>query len=135
MSDPYEDVRVPDDERKALIRSVFEPSSLEDVVKAGSVATEFERQLYVERFGDRWRWSLAHAGSGYPLLRISARFLQMDYTALQIGFRTLDNGISILCRDPEHSEIPDASAVLNFDGPTSPEAVADRMRAALTGPR
>ena len=87
MSDPYTGVRVPDPERARLIRSVFEPSPLEDVARAISVATEKETQLYVERVGDLWRWSLVHGGGPYPLLRVTARFLKMDYTAIYIGYQ------------------------------------------------
>jgi hypothetical protein len=101
MSDPYSGVRVPDAERAQLIRSVFEPSPLEDVALAMSVATEKEGQLYVERFGDLWRWSLVHGGGPYPLLRVTARFLKVDYTAILIGHRQIEGGLSVLTRDTE----------------------------------
>ena len=65
-------------ERVALIRSTREWSSLEEVALAVSVASESERRIYVERRSDLYRWSLAHPGGGYPILRITARFLRVD---------------------------------------------------------
>jgi hypothetical protein len=88
---------VPDLERQALLRSVFRSSPLETVAAAVSVATEDQRRVYVERRGDSWRWSLTHSGGSYPLLRISARFLRMDYQRLAIGIRTVAEGVAILC--------------------------------------
>ena len=86
----------PDPYRARLLRSTFEISALSDVVEAISVATEVESRLYVERFSTGWRWSLVHAGGGYPLLRIAARFLDVDYHTIQIGFRTV-GGVAIRC--------------------------------------
>ena len=43
--------------RRRLFRIVFEPSPLESVAEAISIATEDERGIYVERVGSRWRWS------------------------------------------------------------------------------
>ena len=39
---------------------------------AVSVATEFQTNVYVERLGDRYRWSLIHRRGPCPLLRITA---------------------------------------------------------------
>jgi hypothetical protein len=69
----------PEPERRGLLRSIFEPSSLDEVAEAVSVATEDEKRIYVERIGGRYRWSLTSAGGMYPLLRITARFLRVDY--------------------------------------------------------
>lgn len=125
--------RRPDPARQELLRSVFVSSPLAEVADAVSVATEHERHVYVERFDDGWRWSLAHRGSGYPLLRITARFLQVDHHRIMIGFRTLPNGWSILCEDPQHPRLPEAWAVIEFDQDTPAASVAARAR-ALLGP-
>jgi hypothetical protein len=126
------DVRsVPDPERQALLRSVFHASSLGTVAAAVSVASEDQQRVYIERRGHSWRWSLTHAGGSYPLLRISARFLRMDYQRLAIGFRTVAEGVSILSQDPGSWEPPDAWTVLEFDGPETPELVREHILKAL----
>ncbi len=73
-------------DRERLAQSMFVPSSLDEVAEAIALATEHEHLLYVERTDAGWRWSLAHKGGGYPLLRIYARFLQVDHHGLYIGF-------------------------------------------------
>jgi len=55
----------------------------------------------VERRSDHYRWSLAHPGGGYPILRITARFLHVDHSRIVVGFRTLSNGIALMCDDPK----------------------------------
>lgn len=122
---------VPDPERQALLRSVFRSSSLETVAAAVSVATEGQQRVYVERRGDAWRWSLTHGGGSYPLLRISARFLRMDYERLANGFRTLAEGVSILVQDLGSWEPPDAWALLEFDGPATPQVVREHILKAF----
>jgi hypothetical protein len=85
MPDEYDGVTTPDPERELLIRSVFRPSPLEDLAEAVAAATEDHRDFYVERRGDEFRWSFATKGGPYPLLRLSAQFLRMDYSSLE-GF-------------------------------------------------
>ena len=70
-----------DPERAELIRSVFRPSSLEEVAESISVATEKFHDIYVERRGDQYRWSFATKGGPYRLLRITARFLESARSA------------------------------------------------------
>ena len=124
MPDQYDGIRQPDRERARVIRSVFNPSPIEAVAEAVSTAWDAAPALYVERIGDAYRWSPAHKGGAYPLLRVSARFLQMDYQALMIGFRTVDDGYAVLARDPEHEPVPDAAAILvPSQAPTSTEAL------------
>lgn len=127
----YEGVRVPNPLRAKCIRSVFTPAPLDDVALAVAEATSFQRRLYIERLGELWRWSLIHSGGGYPLLRLAALYLEMDYQALFVGFRTVTDGLCILCQDPEVVQAPDRWSVVEFDGPTSPEEVARRIRAAF----
>jgi hypothetical protein len=121
----------PDSERQRLVRSVFEPSSLDEVAEAVSVASEDETRIYVERLGNAWRWSLTHSGGTYPLLRITARFLRMDYHRMVIGFREPVERVFVLSKDPDESGEPDAWAVLDFDRPTPPAEVKRRIVAAL----
>jgi hypothetical protein len=131
MSDPYEGVREPAPEVAGLSRSIFEPSPLEEVAEAIFVASERESEVYVERFDDRYRWSLVHKGGAYPLLRVTAAFLQMDYHALAIGTRTVAGGYAALAEYPEDEPEPDASAVIALQWGTLPDDAVARIRAAV----
>jgi hypothetical protein len=127
----YEGVRVPNPVRARCIRSAFDPSALEDVAFAVSEATQFQSRVYVERQEGLWRWSLVHGGGPYPLHRITAVYLQMDYQAIFVGFRTLPDGLAILTKDPDAPWEPDDWAILEFDGPTSPRDAARRITEAF----
>jgi hypothetical protein len=133
MSDP--DDNGPDANRLRLMRSVFHPAPLPDVAGAVSLATEHEREVYVERLPDGWRWSLTHPGGGYPLLRITARFLGVDYHRISVGFRTVKKGVCVLSDDPSQAAVPKAWAVLTFDGPTPADEVEERIVQRLGTPR
>jgi hypothetical protein len=52
----------------------------------------------------------------YPLLRITARFLHVDKTRIMVG-----------CRDLNETLLADRWAVIEFDGPTSPEVARERI--------
>jgi hypothetical protein len=123
--------RQPDPERRRLARSIFELSPLDDVAEAVAVATKDETRLYVERIGNFYRWSLIHPGGAYPLLRIAARFLQVDYHRIVIGLRAVAEGDCVLSTDPDNAEAPDAWAVIEFDGPADPTEVKERIAQAL----
>src|SRR5207302_10322341 len=112
-----------DAHRLRLLRSAFEPSSLDDVAEAVAVATEHERRIYVERVEGGWRWSFTHPGGGYPLLRVTAQFLRADYTSLTVGFRRIAQDVCALCADPNATTRADQWAVVEFDGPTGPAVV------------
>jgi hypothetical protein len=125
----------PDARRLELFRSVFEPSLLDDVAEAVAVATEYEPRIYVERVGDAYRWSLTHSGGGYPLLRITARFLRVDYTRIMVAFRTIADGVCVLCADPSEPTSVESWAVVEFEGPTTPETSRERILFALSSQR
>ena len=122
----------PDAHRLALLRSVFEPSSLDAVARAVAVASELERHLYVERVDGGYRWSLTHSDGSYPLLRITARFLRVEYTSIAIGFRKMTDDVVVLCADPHESTTASAWAVLDFEGQISPESAKERILVALS---
>ena len=82
MSDPYEGVCEPAPELAGFTYSIFEPSTLETVADAIFVASECATEVYVERFDDRFRWSLMHKGGAYPLLRETARAAKLRLEAL-----------------------------------------------------
>lgn len=125
MSDDFGDA--PDPYRAALLQSVFRISPLHEVAEAVAVATEHERRLYVERMARGWRWSLTHPGGVYPLLRITARYLKINYSRLMITCRAID-GFSILCSDPARPLQPRAHGFITFDGPTTADEVALKIR-------
>ena len=97
------------------------------MAEAVSTATEDERRIYVERVDNRWRWSLTHAGGSYPLRRITARFLRVDHNRIVIGFRTVGDDLCVLCADPDEPVLADAWKIIDFDGPTSPTVVQERI--------
>src|ERR1700683_4767958 len=113
--------------RSRLIMSTRDWSPLEEVALAVSVATEDETKVYVERLSDRYRWSLIHRGGPYPLLRITARFLQVDYQSIFIGCREVGDGYSALSDDPQGERVPDSSGVLALDVDCTPSAIASRI--------
>src|SRR5207249_1228641 len=104
----------PDARRLELLRSVFEPSTLDDVAQAVAVATETERHIYVERVAGGYRWSLTHPGGGYPVLRVTARNLRVGYPGILVPFRTVEDGVCVLCRDPEETLQAERWAVVEF---------------------
>ena len=55
-----------DPERRRLLRSIFDPSSLDEVSEAVAVATEYEKHVYVERLDNSYRWSLTDPGGCIP---------------------------------------------------------------------
>ena len=118
--------------RAKLIQAAFEWSPLDVVAEAISEATEHERRVYAERLGDQFRWSFVHPGGGYPLLRITARYMGVDYHRIIVGFRTLENGLAILFDDRADETPPDRWAILNFQAKTAPDEVATRVKARLT---
>ena len=126
MSNEFTDVRI------ALFKSTFVWSPPDEVAAAISVASEIERHLYVERLGALYRWSLAHRGGPYPLLRISARFLGIDYQTIFIGYRTLPDGYAILSKDPDNFDEPDAWRVLEIGQQIAETAAESLLVSSLT---
>ena len=127
LSDPYEGVTRPNPERERLSRSVFRPSPLDEVAEAISVASEDFYDIYVERRGDLWRWSFATTGGPYPLLRITARFLEMDPCSLVgVGSRVVGDGWGVQIVDDTDTE-PDVWAVLRVDEFATVQQVIERL--------
>ena len=77
--------------RRLLARSMIQPATLDDVAQAiADAASRHAPLVYVERHGERWRWSLAHRGGPYPLLRETARFLGMPPSSLLMSCTCVD---------------------------------------------
>lgn len=125
------DVPTPILKRSQLIKSTAEWSTIETVAMAVSVATEFQTQVYVERLGDRYRWSLIHRGGPYPLLRITAKYLQVDYNSIIVGCREVGDGWSGIMGTETESLEPDTWAILFFKGPTSAADLGALIRQEL----
>ena len=114
--------------RAQLIKSSRDWSSLERVALAVSTATESHTELYVERSGDRYRWSLIHPGGPCPLLRITAKFLEVDYTSIYVGCRVVGDRYSALDPGSPLSVVPDAWAILKLELRTPREDVEEAIR-------
>jgi hypothetical protein len=97
-----------------------------------STASETMNRVYVERQSDLYRWSPAHSGGSYPLLRITALFLGADHQRIYIGFRTLPDGTSILCEDPGVVEEPDRWMLLDVSEPINHIETIQLIRANLS---
>jgi hypothetical protein len=117
--------------RSAMIQRTRVWSSLDEVAEAVAVASESESMIYVERLADLYRWSLATKGGGYPLLRITARFLGVDFREIYVGFRTLPDGVAVLCEDPSNFDVPVSWAVLKLSGEIPPATASQRIRNAV----
>jgi len=110
---------------------VLRPSPLDDVAEAVSVATEKFHDIYVERRGDQYRWSFATQGGPYPLLRITARFLEMDPCSLVgVGSRVVGDGWGVQIVDENDTE-PDVWAVLRFEEHQTTEQMSQLILTAL----
>jgi len=72
-------------------------------------AHQFAR-IYVERRDDAYRWSIAHRGGAYPLLRELARFLDVPYESIILPFGTVDGWAMVLA--PDLSGPPDAWGII-----------------------
>ena len=114
--------------RVALIQSTRTWSPFKTVADAVAAASTTGQRIYVERRSDLYRWSPAHPGGSYPLLRITARFLGVDYHRIYIGIRTLTDGTSILCEDPDAVEEPDQWTLLDLPTPISAEIAVEVIR-------
>ncbi len=80
-----------DPDRVAHAVRIVRPSPIGEVVDAVESYTSSDGgAVYVERFGDGYRWSPATRGGPYPLLRVLARFLRCEHTELTVGFVTID---------------------------------------------
>jgi hypothetical protein len=72
--------------------AILRPSTLDEIGAAlTAYASSGGTTAYVERVGDRYRWSPAVEGGPYPLLCVLARFLGCAHDELTIGFRTVDD--------------------------------------------
>jgi hypothetical protein len=122
--------------------SITHGSSLAVITDSVGRASSVTPPHYVERRGVVFRWSSAHRGDPYPLLRTVAKVLDLDYRSLVIGCSGLPDSPSGFGSDgmweglcivpaPAKAGQPDAWAVLELDQPTFPDEVRRRIAAAF----
>jgi hypothetical protein len=124
MSDHINDLR------RASVESIRKWVSREEILTDLSIASAgFESRheyLYVERKGQRYRWSPAHRGGAYPLLRIAARYLDVSHHQIILGFRTVGD-YAIICEKPNEFEQPDAWCIIDTEVPCTPEEIENLL--------
>ena len=114
--------------RRWLTDSIMSGSTLEHVAEAIASHAPSGECVYVERRGAEYRWSPAHAGGPYPLLRTVAVILEVDYHALILPCGAVEG------RTVVNAPVPGDADVASFI-----EATADapentrRIEAALEG--
>jgi hypothetical protein len=125
-------VPTPDPARLELLRTACQPFPLDELARHLAAAARLQRQLYVERRADGYRWSLAHRGGPYPLLREAARFVGVDHRSLVVGCRSVGDGWCALQLGPHDGSEPEAWAVLQRLGKLTEQQAAERVSRALT---
>jgi len=126
---------VPNEERQRLWESVRRVSTLERVCEAMSAATAGNRAFHVERWTTGWRWSPAHRGGAYPLLRVVAQYLGIPYQTVLLPFETNASGYAVVPHSKRARSGPQRTTTLKFDGPADEHEVRTRILAALTAPQ
>ena len=111
--------------------SMLRGARLDAIVRAVAAASGKTRLIYVERRGSLFRWSLAHRGGAYPLMRETAKVLGVDHHRIILPFRTLPTGLAIVNAEPPYSSPADGWTMLEFESAESVQAVRARIRAAL----
>lgn len=122
-----------DPELATHVRATRVPSPLDQVAAAIAAFTEHPGDVYVERFPEGWRWSPAHRGGPYPLLREVAQFLGIPHTRFAVRFRTVDDEWTVLMPDDPDGPLrhpPEATAIVAFTAPARGEEVRNRILAA-----
>jgi hypothetical protein len=115
-------------------RSISHGARLDVVAKAVAAASGSIRFIYVEHLdADLYRWSPAHRGGAYPLLRETARLLGVNHQGLVLPFRALaDTGMTVIPADDSEALAPAGRwTVLEFESAESVESVGARIQAAL----
>ncbi len=113
--------------RVALPGTMIVPSPLDNVVAAIARLGEREHvMVYVERWDDRYRWSIAHRGGPYPLLREVAQYLGVPHTDVGVAFLTVQGWAVVRAE----GELPAADASMFIPPSSDPAVVHERIRAA-----
>ena len=106
-------------------------SEFEDVVLAITYVTDPEHHtIYVERRGDRFRWSFAHRGGPYPLLREVASYAGIPHDQIVVVSQLVD-GWTVVRPEPVPQEPVDAYGFIQ--PATDPAVVGARIVALPPG--
>ncbi len=119
----------PSEEGRGLWRSVGRVSSLAEVCEAISAASTRGDAVHVERWASGWRWSPAHRGGPYPLLRIVARLLEIPHHGIPMPYKTNPQRCAFV--PPNRRSRPLATATLTPEGPLDAGEARRRILAAL----
>ena len=104
-------------------------SEFEDVVLAITYVTNpAHHTVYVERRGGRFRWSFAHRGGPYPLLREVASYAGIPHDQIVLATETVD-GWTVARAEPVPPEPVDAHG---FIQPASDPAIVGARIVALS---
>jgi hypothetical protein len=125
------EVVAPTDERRRLHRSMVERRSLDEVVEAVTDAVRWQSSIYVERRGCLYRWSLAHGGGPYPLLRLVCKFLEIPHYWVLVSCAPFDGWTITACREGEPAE---AAAIVDFPLGAGPAEVRQTVLETVGGP-
>lgn len=122
--------------------SITHGSSLAVISEEVCRASAVTRLHYVERRPGLYRWSPAHRGGPYPLLRVVAKFLNVDHHGLVVTCRCVSetrgglgldgfwDGLCIVSAVGSETP-PDAWTVLEIGQPDTPASIQKRLAAAL----
>ena len=122
--------------------SITRGSSLAVIAQDLSRASSVTPLHYVERRADVYRWSPAHRGGPYPLLRTVAKALGINHYGLVLPCRGVPKSTAGFGADgfwdglcivgaPDQPTAPDAWTVLDLDQPATPTKIQARLKAAL----
>lgn len=76
--------------RNKLASTMTRATALAEVIEAIASLGAAPLNVYVERRGPLYRWSIAHQGGPYPLLREVARSLDIPHSSLLIHCTAVD---------------------------------------------
>ncbi len=116
--------------RRPLPSGMQHPVAITTAVKQLNEALKIRShaRYYVERYGDRYRWSIASGGGFYPLLREVAAYMDIDYRRLILGFDTVGKMTIVAANKPSRTR-PDAWTMIALaDAPLSQAALVARLR-------
>lgn len=115
--------------RHFLVATMSEVRPLQEVVEAiTALGKDPFARVYVERHAAGYRWSIAHRGGAYPLLREIAQLLEVRHTSVAVPFRTID-GWTVLWPQNIPTEEVEAWAVI--EGGSDADDVMRRVLLAV----
>lgn len=112
------------------MQSVRRVSSLQEVAAAVSAYSVTRAPVHVEQWADGYRWSPAHGGGPYPLHRVAAQFLQVDYHTFYLPFTTSRRGYAYIPPE-EATGRPLVTDILSLERRITPEEAQGLITTSL----